>query len=151
MYLVVGINLFIITSIFAGPRIQYIANNLDKSYEERAENSGPLDMPNQYAKTYRVAHQLKKHVVKGQLLLLPSGKREGSFRSVMTQVLFSQTLVFANDFYLWKSLEKKEPPPLIIEEQVGGGELCDKKEAKVLGKTGFIFCKADRGYFEFGE
>ena len=151
LYLVVGINLFIITSIFAGPRIQYIANNLDKSYEERAENSGPLDMPNQYAKTYRVAHQLKKHVVKGQLLLLPSGKREGSFRSVMTQVLFSQTLVFANDFYLWKSLEKKEPPPLIIEEQVGGGKLCDKKETQVLGKTGFVFCKADRGYFEFGE
>jgi hypothetical protein len=108
-------------------------------------------MPNQYAKTYRVAHQLKKHVVKGQLLLLPSGKREGSFRSVMTQVLFSQTLVFANDFYLWKSLEKKESPPLIIEEQVGGGKLCDKKETQVLGKTGFVFCKADRGYFEFGE
>jgi hypothetical protein len=46
LYLVVGVNLVVILSIFAGPRIKYIANNLDKSYEERSENSGPLDMPN---------------------------------------------------------------------------------------------------------
>jgi hypothetical protein len=151
LYLVVGVNLVVILSIFAGPRIKYIANNLDKSYEERSENSGPLDMPNQFTKTYRVAHQLKKHVVSGQFLLLPPGNREGSFRSVMTQVLFSQKLIFANDSYLWKKFQIKEPRPPIATERVGDNKLCNETEVEVLGKTGFVFCRVDQTHFNFLE
>ena len=76
--------------MFAGPRIKFIAENFDKSYEQLAETSGPPDLPNQFAKTYQVAHQLKEHVIKSQSLFLPPGDQDGSFRSVMTQVLFSK-------------------------------------------------------------
>ena len=151
LYIVVGVNLVVILSIFAGPRIKYIANNLDKSYEERSENIGPSDMPNQFAKTYRVAHQLKKHVASDQILLLPPGNRKGTFRSVMTQVLFSQKLIFANDSYLWEKIKKKGSLPLVVTEQVGGNKLCDERKAEVLGKTGFVFCRSDKTRFNFLE
>ena len=131
--------------------IKYIAENLNKSYEERAENSGPLDMPNQFSKTYRVAHQLKKHVVDGQFLFLPPGNREGSFRSVMTQVLFSQKLIFANDSDLWENFQKKEPRPLMATERVGDNKLCNDTEVEVLDKTGFVFCRIDKTHFNFLE
>ena len=149
LYLIVGVNLFVIVSIFAGPRIKYIANNLDKSYEERSENSGPLDMPNQYTKTYRVAHQLKKHAMKGQLFLLPSGNKEGSFRSVMTQVLYPQKLIFANDSDLWKKIQTKELRPLMVTERVGDNKLCNETEAEDLDKTGFVFCRINKNHFNF--
>ena len=108
-------------------------------------------MPNQFVKTYQVAHQLKKHVVSGQLLLLPSGNKEGSFRSVMTQVLFSQKLIFLNDSYLWEKFQKKEPRPLMAMERVGDNKLCNEMEAEVLDKTGFVFCRIDTTRFKFLE
>jgi len=151
LFIIIGVNLVIITAVFAGPRVKFIADNLGKSYEERAENSGPSDMPNQFAKTYRVAHQLKKHVVSGQFLLLPSGNKEGSFRSVMTQVLFSQKLIFANDSNLWEKLQQKEPRPLMATERVGDNKLCNETEAEVLDKTGFVFCRVDKTRFNFLE
>ena len=140
-----------IISIFAGPRVKYMAENLSKSYKERAENSGPSDMPNQFAQTYRVAHQLKKHVLSEQFLLLPPGNREGSFRSVMTQTLFPQQLIFANDSYLWNEFKKREPRPLIAAERVGDNQLCNETEVEVLGKTGFVFCRTDKTRFNFLE
>tara|TARA_B100000929_G_scaffold61840_1_gene46964 strand:+ start:238 stop:672 length:435 start_codon:yes stop_codon:yes gene_type:complete len=137
--------------MFAGPRIQFIVDNSSKSYEERAETSGPFDLPNQFAKTYRVAHQLKKNIVSDQSLLLPPGDREGSFRSVMTQVLFSQKLIFANDFYLWKKFDKKETPSLTAIERMEENKLCDSEQAKVLGDTGFVFCQLNKVHINFLE
>ena len=148
LFIIIGVNLVVIISIFAGPRVKYMAENLSKSYEELAESSGPSDMPNQFKKTYRVAHQLKKHVVRDQILLLPPGNREGSFRSVMTQVLFSQRVIFANDSYLWKNFKKRGSPPLVVTKQVGGDKLCDESEAEALRETGFIFCQADKVHFK---
>ena len=98
-----------------------------------------------------MAHQLKKHVVSGQFLLLPSGNKEGSFRSVMTQVLFSQKLIFANDSNLWEKLQQKEPRPLMATERVGDNKLCNETEAEVLDKTGFVFCRVDKTRFNFLE
>ena len=151
LFIIIGMNLVVIISVFAGPRVKYMAENLSKSYEERAENSGPSDMPNQFAQTYRVAHQLKKHVLSEQFLLLPPGNREGSFRSVMTQTLFPQQLIFANDSYLWNEFKKREPRPLIAAERVGDNQLCNETEVEVLDKTGFVFCRTDKTRFNFLE
>jgi hypothetical protein len=131
--------------------MKFIVDNLSKSYEERAETQGPSDMPNQFAKTYRVAHQLKKNILSGQSLLLPPGNREGSFRSVMTQVLFSQELIFANGSYLWKKFGGKETPSLTATERMEENRLCDSKKAKVLGDTGFVFCPIDKVRSNFLE
>jgi len=130
--------------MFAGPRVQFIADNLGKSYEERAENSGPSDMPNQFAKTYRVAHQLKKHVVGGQLLLLPPGNREGSFRSVMAQVLFSQRISFADDSKLRQYLEERTSSVYVVRKFNDKAKSCNELERVVLGETGFVLCKLDQ-------
>ena len=78
--------------VFAGPRIKFIAENFEKSYEQLAETSGPPDLPNQFTKTYQVAHRLNEHVTKNQSLFLPPGDRAGSFRSVMTQFYFHKNL-----------------------------------------------------------
>ena len=144
LFIIIGVNLVIITAVFAGPRVKFIADNLGKSYEERAENSGPSDMPNQFSKTYRVAHQLKKHVVSGQFLLLPPGNREGSFRSVMTQVLFSQRISFADDSKLRQSLEEKISSVYEVSKFNDKAKSCNELERVVLGETGFILCKLDK-------
>ena len=151
LLIIVVANLFIIITIFAGPRMKFIGDNLSKSYEERAETQGPSDMPNQFAKTYRVAHQLKKNILSGQSLLLPPGNREGSFRSVMTQVLFSQKLIFANDSYLWKKFDEKETRLLMAAERMEENMLCDTEKTKVLGDTGFVFCQIDKVHSNFLE
>ena len=84
-------------------------------------------------------------------MLLPPDNREGSFRSVMTQVLFSQELIFANDSYLWKKLDEKETPSLTATERMEENRLCDSKKAKVLGDTGFVFCPIDKVRSNFLE
>ena len=144
LFIIIGVNLVIITAMFAGPRVKFIADNLGKSYEERAENSGPSDMPNQFAKTYQVAHQLKKHVVSGQFLLLPPGNREGSFRSVMTQVLFSQRISFADDSKLRQSLKERTSSVYVVSKFNDKAKSCNELERVVLGETGFILCKLDK-------
>jgi hypothetical protein len=141
---IVVINLAVILILFAGPRIKFIADNFDKSYEQLTETSGPFDLPNQFAKTYQVAHQLRKHVIRDQSLFLPPGTREGSFRSVMTQVLFWQKLTFADDPYFKRNLEKEGFHAYAVSKHGRKGELCYGMEGEILGDTGFILCQLDK-------
>ena len=108
-------------------------------------------MPNQFALTYQVANQLKNHVASGQVLLLPPENKEGLFRSVMNQILFSQKLVFANNSYLWKKINKNESPQFMVAERVEERKLCDESGSAVLGKTGFVFCRIDKIPLNFLE
>jgi hypothetical protein len=151
LLLIVGINLITIVTVFAGPRIKYINDNLSNPYEKRTEKSGPFDLPNQFALTYQFAHQLKNHVVNGQVLLLPPENRAGLFRSVITQVLFPNKLVFANNSYLWKNLIKNEHSQYTVVERVQEMKLCDEAKSVVLGKTGFIFCQVEKIPFNYLE
>ena len=141
---IIGVNLIIIGVIFAGPRINFIADNLDKSYEQRAESSGPFDLPNQFKVTYRVAHQIKDYVKEGDLLFLPSGKEKGSFRSVMSQVLFSQKLTFENDPFFWRDLKERKSPIYLVRKSGGEAKLCSGSDKVALGNTGFVLCKLDK-------
>lgn len=140
----VVINLIVILFVFEGPRVKFIFDNFDKSYEQLAEISGPPDLPNQFIKTYQVARELKKNVAMGQSLFLASGNRDGLFRSVMTQVLFSQNLVFVDDPNFRKYLEKDKPRPYVVIQNDGEDKLCGRVEAKALGETGFVVCKLDK-------
>ena len=141
---IIAVNLIVIGIIFAGPRINFIADNLDKPYEQRAENLGPLDLPNQFVVTYRVAHQIKDHVKEGDSLFLPPGKEKGSFRSVMTQVLFSQKLVFKNDPFFWRDLKERKSLIYLVRKSGGEAKFCSDFDKVVLGKTGFVLCKLDK-------
>ena len=138
------INLLLILIVFGGPRVKFIVDNFDKSYEQLAESSGPPDVPNQFAKTYQVAHELKKNVTKGQSLLFPSGSRDGSFRSVLTQVLFSQNLFFLDDPNDWRDLEDDRPLTYVVSQYDVENKLCGGVEAKALGQTGFVVCQLNK-------
>ena len=144
LFATVVINLVLILVVFTGPRIKFIVENFEKSYEQLAETSGPPDLPNQFTKTYRVAHRLKEHVMKNQSLFLPPGDRAGSFRSVMTQVLFSQKLIFEDDPYFWRFFEEKESPAYMLIKQDGEVNLCNGEEVEVLVETGLVLCKLDK-------
>jgi hypothetical protein len=144
LLMTVAINLILILAVFEGRRIKFIVDNFDKSYEQLAETSGPPDVPNQFTKTYQVAHELKKNVLKGHSLLLPSGKRDGSFRSVMNQVLFSHKLFFLDDPDVWKDLEDDKSIPYVVSQSDGQNKICGKVEAKALGETGFVLCPLDK-------
>tara|TARA_B110000438_G_scaffold88965_1_gene88450 strand:+ start:6220 stop:7794 length:1575 start_codon:yes stop_codon:yes gene_type:complete len=144
LFATVVINLVLILVVFTGPRIKFIVENFEKSYEQLAETSGPPDLPNQFTKTYRVAHRLKEHVMKNQSLFLPPGDRVGSFRSVMTQVLFSQKLIFEDDPYFWRFFEEKESPAYMLIKQDGEVNLCNGEEVEVLVETGLVLCKLDK-------
>jgi len=139
----IAINLILILVVFAGPRIKFIAENFDKSYEQLAETSGPPDLPNQFAKTYQVAHQLKEYVMKSQSLFLPPGDQHGSFRSVMTQVLFSKKLFFLDDPYFWRDLKEEKDRAYVVSQHGGEVKLCEGMEKKFLGETGFFLCQSD--------
>ena len=141
---IVAINLIVILVVFAGPRIKFIADNFDKSYEQLAETSGPADLPNQFAKTYQLAHQLRKKVKKGQPLFLPSGISEGSIRSVMTQVLFWRKLNFADDPYFWRNLESAGSRAYVVSRSREKDKLCYGMGGEILGDTGFILCQLDK-------
>ena len=151
LLLIVGVNLMVVAVMFAGPRIKFIADNLDKPFEQRAENAGPSDLPNQFTKTYQVAHQLRERVIRGQSLFLPPGNGEGSFRSVMTQVLFSQKLIFADDPCFWRDLEEKGSRAYVVSRHGGEAQLCSGMEGEALGETGFILCQLDKFQFNLLE
>ena len=101
-------------------------------------------MPNQFAKTYQVAHQLKEHVKKNQSLFLPPGDQDGSFRSVMTQVLFSKKLFFSDDPYFWRDLKEKKNRAYVVSQHGGEVKLCGGVEEKILGETGFVLCQSEK-------
>ena len=143
LFSIVAINLTFILVVFAGPRIKFMVDNFEKSHEQLTETSGPLDLPNQFAKTYQVAHQLRKHVVRGQSLFLPPSTREGSFRSVMTQVLFWQKLTFSDDPFFKINLEREGSHAHAVGRYGRKGELCYGMEGKSLGDTGFVLCQLD--------
>jgi hypothetical protein len=145
----IAINLILILVVFAGPRIKFIAENFDKSYEQLAETSGPSDLPNQFAKTYQVAHQLREHVMKSQSLFLPPGDQDGSFRSVMTQVLFSKKLFLLPISPLFGvDPQEKKHLAYLVSQHGGMVKLCDGVEKKVLGETGFVLCQSDKFQFD---
>jgi hypothetical protein len=149
LFATVATNLVLILVVFAGPRIKFIAENFEKSYEQLAETSGPPDLPNQFTKTYQVAHRLKEYVMKNQSLFLPPGDRAGSFRSVMTQVLFSQKLFYADDPYFWRYFEENEFPVYAVSQHDGEVKLCSGEEGEVLGETGFVLCQLEKFQIDF--
>ncbi|SVE40764.1 uncharacterized protein METZ01_LOCUS493618, partial [marine metagenome] len=144
LFAVIGVNLVLVTTIFAIPRVKFIVDNLDKSYEERAENSGSSDMPNQFKATYQVAHELKKRIKKGQSVFLPPGDSEGSVRSVMIQVLFPQNLHFANDSKFKKNLKGNTPSVYVTKGSDEVSRFCDDLNRVTLGKTGFFMCQPEK-------
>ncbi|MCH8157707.1 MAG: hypothetical protein IID18_08160, partial [Nitrospinae bacterium] len=84
---IVVLNLVVLLTVFAGPRIQFIAEHIDRPAERLTETTGASDLPNQFIKTYRVVNRIRKMTSPDAAVFFPSGDREGSIRSVATQGL----------------------------------------------------------------
>ena len=77
-------------------------------------------------------------------MLFPSGNKDGSFRSVITQVLFSQNLFFVDDPNSWRDLEDDQSLTYLVSQHDVEDKLCDGVESKALGETGFVVCQLNK-------
>ena len=75
-------------------------------------------------------------------MFLPPGIKEGSIRSVMTQVLFWVELHFTDDPYFWQDLEKSGSHAYMVSRRGGKDKLCFGMDGEILGDTGFILCQS---------
>jgi len=139
---IVAINLVVILFFFAGPRIKFIIQHSNKSYEKITETSGPKDLPNQFALSYKVANKLKEKVERGQPLVIDVGSNDSLIRSVIVQVLFQHNLMFSDDFVSQQKIKSMESYYLatFIDEE---NRLCTENKLVRLGDTGFVLCEVD--------
>ena len=138
---IVVINLIIILVVFAGPRIKFMVDNFNQSYEQLAETSGPPDLPNQFAKTYQVARLLREKLNRSQSLFLPSGDKEGFVRSVMTQMLFREKLIFTDDPNFWRDRDNESFRAYALGRSGSENKFCYGMKKEVLGDTEFVLCR----------
>jgi hypothetical protein len=139
---IVAINLVVILFFFAGPRIKFIIQHSNKSYEKITETSGPNDLPNQFALSYKVANKLKEKVERGQPLVIDVGSNNSLIRSVIVQVLFQHNLMFSDDFVSQQKIKSMESYYVGTFNNEGNG-LCTEAKLERLGDTGFALCKVD--------
>ena len=139
---IVAINLVVILFFFAGPRIKFIIQHSNKSYEKITETSGPNDLPNQFALSYKVANKLKEKVERGQPLVIDVGSNESLIRSVIVQVLFQHNLIFSDAFVSKQKIKSMESYYVGTFNDEGNG-LCTETKLERLGDTGFALCKVD--------
>jgi len=136
---IMAINLAVILVVFAGPRIKFIFQHFDKSYKEVTETSGPTDLPNQYALSYKVANELQKKVERGRPLVISMSSHEGLIRSVMIQILFRHNLIFSDDFDYKQKMKNIHNAYAINYNNEKNG-LCVETNAEKLGDTNFLLC-----------
>ena len=139
---VMAINLAVILIVFAGPRIKFIFQHFDKSYKEVTETSGPADLPNQYALSYKVANELQKKVERGRPLVISMSSHQGLIRSVMVQILFRHNLIFSDDFDYKQKIKNIHNAYAINYNDEKNG-LCVETNAEKLGDTDFLLCNVD--------
>jgi hypothetical protein len=137
---IVVINLVVILVVFAGPRIKFFIQHSNKSYEQISETSGPGDLPNQFAVSYKVANKLKSKVEKGLTLVVDMGSNDGLVRSVIVQVLFQHNLMFSDDIDS-QNKSKSIEGAYVVTFNDGENGLCTKNNSERLGDTGFLLCK----------
>jgi len=137
---IVAINLAVILVVFAGPRIKFLIQHSNKSYEQISETSGPDDLPNHFSVSYKVANELKKKVERGRPLVVDMGTNDGLIRSVIIQVLFRHNLIFSDDIDFQKKIKSIEGAYVVTFNNVENG-LCTKTNTERLGNTGFVLCK----------
>jgi hypothetical protein len=146
MWVVIFLNLVVLSQVFIIPRIHFIANHFQQDPETLRESQGPLDMPNQYSKTYRMMRQVRDMTGEDELLLLPPDNWEfGSPRAAVIQMLYPRKVYFSGDKgfegILSRALSLKGT--YVIFNNQWGKELCVGRSIKRLVGQGFGICRLD--------
>tara|TARA_Y100001960_G_scaffold83513_2_gene89221 strand:+ start:302 stop:781 length:480 start_codon:yes stop_codon:yes gene_type:complete len=142
---IIVLNIFILVDIFIIPRSQYIIDHWKWQSEDLMETSGPMDMPNQYPMTYKVANEIRNVTEENTIILMPTDNWEfGSNRSVVIQRLYPRKVYFLGDNELLGDNQNLDSNKLAyaVELKENSAELCFNKDAKSLGNTGFVICES---------
>ncbi|MBT3183159.1 MAG: hypothetical protein HOI59_13700 [Nitrospina sp.] len=144
---VIFLNLVVIVRVFIIPRTHFITSHFQERREALRESSGPLDMPNQYAHTYRMMKQVREMASEESLLLLPPDDWEfGSPRSAVIQTLYPRKVYFSGDEGFDKKLSQAfhlKEAYVMFNDRWGKG-LCKNRTVKHLGEQGFGICRIDK-------
>ena len=141
---IIVLNIFILVGILIIPRSQYIIDHWKWQSENLMETSGPMDMPNQYPITYKVANEIRNVTEEISIILMPKDNWEfGSTRSVLIQRLYPRKVYFFGDNEFSENNNKLNSNKLVFAVALKGNgiQLCFKEDAKSLGNTGFVICK----------
>ena len=144
IWAVVFLNLVVLCRVFIIPRAHFIASHFEQDQKALQESPGPLDMPNQFSKTYRVMNQVRVMVSENSQLFLPPDNGEFALpRSAVIQTLYPRKVYFSGDQdfekILFQALNLKEV--YVIFNMQWGKELCVGQSVKRLGELGFGICK----------
>ncbi|KMP12240.1 hypothetical protein UZ36_01365 [Candidatus Nitromaritima sp. SCGC AAA799-C22] len=139
---VIAINLTVVLTMFAGPRIKFIAENLDRPFAQWAETVGPFDLPNQFQQTYRVVNRVHELTSSEAVVFLPPGDRAGSFRSVATQVLYPRVLHFGDDADFEEKLNaaSREGRAYLVSGPEWRPDFCSGEARRPVPGTAFGLC-----------
>ena len=140
---IIFLNIFVLAYIFIIPRSQFIIDHWKWKSEDLMETSGPMDMPNQYPITYKVANEIRNVTEENSIILMPTDNWEfGSNRSVLIQRLYPRKIYFFGDdeYFLRNHNQNSNKLAYAVAFKGDGAELCFKKNTKNLGKTGFVIC-----------
>ena len=95
VWLIIGLNLTVLTFVFLVPRAKIISENWGKEQEAIMETSGAMDTPNQFSNTYKVVNQVRKITQGDSMIFIPRNKWGfESNRSVWIQRLYPRELRF---------------------------------------------------------
>tara|TARA_B100000686_G_scaffold100911_1_gene108118 strand:+ start:1724 stop:2197 length:474 start_codon:yes stop_codon:yes gene_type:complete len=137
-------NIFVLAYIFIIPRAQFIFDHWEWEYEDLMETSGPMDMPNQYPRTYKVTNEIRNVTQENSIILMPKDNWEfGSNKSVVIQRLYPRKVYFFGDDGFYDQKNNLEPKTTIYAVAFAGDKsnLCFKKNIRNLDGTGFVLCK----------
>ena len=96
--LIIVLNTIVLVSVFLTPRAKILLNHWGDRPEVLMETLGPMDMPNQYFKTYKVVNKIRSITQEDSIILMPADNWEfGSNRSVVIQRLYPRKVYFFGD------------------------------------------------------
>ena len=137
-------NIFVLAYIFIIPRSQFIIDHWEWKHEDLMETSGPVDMPNQYPRTYKLANQIRRVTKEDTIILMPTANWEfGSNRSVVIQRLYPRKVYFFGDygFHDQKNNLESKTTVYAVAFTDDQSNLCFERNVQNLSVTGFVLCK----------
>ncbi|MEC7785856.1 MAG: hypothetical protein VX579_02810 [Nitrospinota bacterium] len=141
---IIVFNVFVLVYVFLIPRAQFIIGHWELGPEALMETPGPMDLPNQYPKTYKVANQIRRVTKEDVIILMPTDNWEfGENRSPVIQRLYPRKVYFFGDadFYDHKNSVDSKTTVYAVGFSGDSSNLCFKRNIKSLGETNFVLCE----------
>lgn len=146
---IILLNIAVLALVFLIPRTTIIVNQWGWKSEAKMETSGAIDTPNQYAKTYKLANQIRKITSKDSIIFMPKDDWEfGSNRSVVIQRLYPRKVYFFGDEWFKDTLiylGNVEKEIFVVFNSDWGKPFCKGKKIESLNNPEFGFCRIEKG------